>query len=66
MERRCASHADRSPFRRYRIRCGRETLKRSGLAADKVQTMVMGNVTQAGVKLNPARQAGIGAGLPID
>jgi acetyl-CoA C-acetyltransferase len=44
----------------------RETLKRSGLAADKVQTLVMGNVIQAGVKMNPARQAGIGAGLPVD
>lgn len=43
----------------------RETLKRSGLAADKVQTLVMGNVIQAGVKMNPARQAGIGAGLPV-
>ena len=44
----------------------RETLKRSDLAADKVQTLVMGNVIQAGGKMNPARQAGIGAGLPID
>ncbi|MDO8774657.1 MAG: acetyl-CoA C-acetyltransferase [Burkholderiaceae bacterium] len=44
----------------------RETLKRSGLSADKVQTLVMGNVIQAGVKMNPARQAGIGAGLPIE
>ena len=44
----------------------RETLKRSGLAADKIQTLVMGNVIQAGVKMNPARQAGIAAGLPVD
>jgi acetyl-CoA C-acetyltransferase len=44
----------------------RETLKRSGLSANKVQTLVMGNVIQAGVKMNPARQAGIGAGLPVD
>ena len=44
----------------------RETLKRSGLSGDKVQTLVMGNVIQAGVKMNPARQAGIGAGLPIN
>jgi acetyl-CoA C-acetyltransferase len=36
-----------------------ETLKRANLAADKVQTLVMGNVIQAGVKMNPARQAGI-------
>ncbi|MDP1647103.1 MAG: acetyl-CoA C-acetyltransferase [Rubrivivax sp.] len=44
----------------------RETLKRSGLAADKIQTLVMGNVIQAGVKMNPARQAGIAAGLPVE
>lgn len=44
----------------------RETLKRSGLAADKVQSLVMGNVIQAGVKMNPARQAGIAGGLPVE
>jgi len=43
----------------------REVLKRSGLSPDKVQTLVMGNVIQAGVKMNPARQAGIAAGLPV-
>ena len=44
----------------------RETLKRSGLQASQVQTLVMGNVIQAGVKMNPARQAGIAGGLPVD
>lgn len=44
----------------------RESLKRAGLAGDKVQSVVMGNVIQAGVKMNPARQAGIGAGLPVE
>jgi len=44
----------------------RETLKRSGLTADQIQTVVMGNVIQAGNKMNPARQAGIGAGLPVN
>ena len=43
----------------------REVLKRSGLSPDKVQTLVMGHVIQAGVKMNPARQAGIAAGLPV-
>lgn len=43
----------------------RETLLRSGLAADKVDTVVLGNVIQAGVKMNPARQAAIGGGLPV-
>jgi acetyl-CoA C-acetyltransferase len=44
----------------------RETLKRSGLAAGQIQSLVMGNVIQAGVKMNPARQAGIAAGLPVE
>ncbi len=44
----------------------RESIKRSGLAANEVQSLVMGNVIQAGVKMNPARQAGIAAGLPVE
>lgn len=44
----------------------RETLKRSGLPAEKIESLVMGNVIQAGVKMNPARQAGIAAGLPVE
>jgi acetyl-CoA C-acetyltransferase len=43
-----------------------EALKRSGLTADQIQTVVMGNVIQAGNKMNPARQAGLAAGLPVD
>lgn len=43
----------------------RETLRRSGLAADTIDTVVMGNVIQAGAKMNPARQAAIGGGLPV-
>jgi acetyl-CoA C-acetyltransferase len=43
----------------------REVLRRSGLAPEKVQALVMGNVIQAGVKMNPARQAGIGGGQGI-
>ncbi len=44
----------------------RETLRRSGVDASKISSLVMGNVIQAGNKMNPARQAGIGAGLPIE
>lgn len=44
----------------------RESLRRSALRPDQIQTLVMGNVIQAGVKMNPARQAGIGAGLPVE
>ena len=43
----------------------RETIRRSGLKSSAIQTLVMGHVIQAGCKMNPARQAGIGAGLPV-
>ena len=43
----------------------RETLKRAALSPEKVQTVVMGQVVQAGAKMNPARQAAIGAGVPV-
>ena len=43
----------------------RETLKRSGLAVENIDTVVMGNVIQAGTKMNPARQAAMGGGLPV-
>lgn len=43
----------------------RETLRRSGLAATLVDTVVMGHVIQAGTRMNPARQAAIGGGLPV-
>jgi acetyl-CoA C-acetyltransferase len=43
----------------------RETLQRSGLAAEAVDTVVMGHVIQAGTRMNAARQAAIGGGLPV-
>ena len=43
-----------------------ETLSRSGLAADKVQSLIMGHVIQAGCKMNSGRQAGIAGGLPVE
>ena len=43
----------------------RETLKRSGLDAGAIGSVVMGNVIQAGNKMNPARQASIGGGVPV-
>lgn len=44
----------------------RESLKRAGLAPEALDSAVMGNVIQAGNKMNPARQAAIHAGLPVD
>jgi acetyl-CoA C-acetyltransferase len=38
---------------------------RAGIRPDEVETVVMGNVVQAGEKMNPARQAGVNAGLPV-
>lgn len=43
----------------------REVLKRSGLSPEKVQSVVLGQVIQAGSKMNPARQAAVGGGLPV-
>jgi acetyl-CoA C-acetyltransferase len=40
-------------------------VERAGLTADQIGTVVMGNVVQAGAKMNPARQAAINAGLPV-
>jgi acetyl-CoA C-acetyltransferase len=40
-------------------------LERAGVRSEEVGTVVMGNVIQAGVKMNPGRQAAIGAGLPV-
>ena len=42
----------------------RDALKRAGADGAKVDTVVMGQVVQAGAKMNPARQAAIKAGIP--
>lgn len=44
----------------------RATVARAGLDPSQVQTVVMGQVVQAGARMNPARQAAIGAGIPVD
>jgi acetyl-CoA C-acetyltransferase len=44
----------------------REALERAGIAPDKVNSVIMGNVLQAGQGQNPARQAAIHAGLPVE
>jgi acetyl-CoA C-acetyltransferase len=43
----------------------RETLRRSKLDPAAIGSVIMGNVIQAGNRMNPARQAAIGAGLPV-
>jgi acetyl-CoA C-acetyltransferase len=41
-----------------------EALRRAGAPADRVDEVIMGNVLQAGLGQNPARQAALKAGLP--
>jgi acetyl-CoA C-acetyltransferase len=43
----------------------RAAVERAGLRLDEVETVAMGNVVQAGAKMNPARQAAVHAGLPV-
>jgi acetyl-CoA C-acetyltransferase len=43
--------------------CG--AVARAKIRPDEVETVVMGNVVQAGTKMNPARQAAVHAGLPV-
>ncbi|UZJ80749.1 acetyl-CoA C-acetyltransferase [Fictibacillus sp. KU28468] len=42
----------------------KEALSRAGVSADEVSEVIMGNVLQAGLGQNPARQAAMKAGLP--
>ncbi len=46
--------------------CIRAALERADLKPDQVDEVIMGNVLQAGLGQNPARQAAVNAGLPVD
>jgi acetyl-CoA C-acetyltransferase len=43
----------------------RETVRRSGVDATRIGSIVMGNVIQAGSRMNPARQAALKGGIPV-
>ena len=43
----------------------RETLRRAALDPARIGSVVMGNVIQAGNRMNPARQAAIDGGVPV-
>jgi acetyl-CoA C-acetyltransferase len=43
----------------------RAAVERAGVHKEDIETVVMGNVIQAGNKMNPARQAAIYGGLPV-
>ena len=42
-----------------------EVVRRAKITPDSVQSVTMGNVVQAGNRMNPARQAAVGGGLPV-
>ena len=44
----------------------REALRRSGVDGGQIDYVIMGQVLQAGAGQAPARQAAVGAGIPID
>ena len=44
----------------------KEAVSRAGLQPEDIQECIMGNVIGAGLGQNPARQAAIGAGLPVE
>jgi acetyl-CoA C-acetyltransferase len=45
------------------IKCA---LQNSGVQPEQIQQVIMGNVLQAAIGQAPARQAGIGAGIPVE
>ncbi len=44
----------------------RAALERAAVQGSDIEAVVMGQVVQAGAKMNPARQAMIGAGIPVN
>lgn len=44
----------------------KEAVKRAGISPEQIDEVIMGNVLQAGLGQNPARQSAVNAGLPID
>ncbi|MCP1676694.1 acetyl-CoA C-acetyltransferase [Natronocella acetinitrilica] len=43
----------------------REALNRGGISGERLDSVIMGNVIQAGNRMNPARQAAIHGGVPV-
>jgi len=44
----------------------KEAMNRAGVKPEMVDEVIMGNVLQAGNKQNPARQAAVNAGIPVE
>ncbi|MGI9424211.1 MAG: thiolase family protein [Hyphomicrobiaceae bacterium] len=47
-------------------KCIRGCLETAGITGADVETVVMGQVVQAGAKMNPARQSSIHGGIPVE
>ena len=45
---------------------GKEVLSRAGISGEVVDEAIVGNVLSAGQGMNPARQVGMAAGLPVE
>ena len=45
---------------------GKEVLSRSGIEGEQVDQVIVGNILSAGQGMNPGRQVGIKAGLPVE
>jgi len=44
----------------------KEVIARGGISTDQVEEVIFGNVLQAGLGQNPARQAAVKAGIPVE
>ena len=44
----------------------RAAIERAGIGAEHIDAVLMGNVIQAGNRMNPARQAAVHAGIPVE
>lgn len=44
----------------------KEAVSRAGIGSDQIDEVILGNVLQAGLGQNPARQAAVKAGLPVE
>lgn len=44
----------------------RAAIERAGIAPERIDSVLMGNVVQAGNRMNPARQAAVHGGIPVD
>jgi acetyl-CoA C-acetyltransferase len=54
------------PAVEYGAECVKQAINRAGIKPEQVDELIFGNVLQAGLGQNPARQVALKAGLPIE